>query len=110
MPNDVANPMLAPFLAAADTVAQARPEVDLELARELLAEAAAMLHNGLALDGLDEHDTAAAVEALSVDLVAPDPGAAVRARAEAALAEPGDLHDSEAVWAAYLTAIAILQL
>jgi hypothetical protein len=102
--------MLVPFLAAAETAARARPDVDVELARELLGEAAAMLHNGLALDGLDEHDTAAVVGALSQDLVARDPGAAVRARAEATLTEPGDLHDAEAAWAAYLTAAAILQL
>jgi len=57
MPSELANPMLAPFLAAAEAAAKARPEVDVELARELLAEAATMLHNGLALDGLDEHDT-----------------------------------------------------
>jgi len=110
MSSDVANPMLAPFLAAADTVAKARPEVDVELARELLAEAAKMLHNGLALEGLDEHDTAVVVDALSADLVAVDPGAAVRARAEETLTTPGDLHDAEAAWAAYLTAAAILQL
>lgn len=110
MPSDVANPMLTPFLAAADEVANARPEVDLELARELLAEAATMLHNGLALDGLDEHDSASVIDALSVDLIAPDPGRAVRARAEATLTDPGDLHDAEATWAAYLTAAAILQL
>jgi hypothetical protein len=41
--------------------------VDLELAREVFTEAATLLHNGLALDGLDEHDTAAAVSALCVD-------------------------------------------
>ena len=102
--------MLVPFRAAADAVARARPEVDRELARELLGEAAIMLHNGLALDGLDDHDTAAVVAALSSDLIARDPGAAVRARAEAALAEPGELHDAEAAWAAYLNAVAILQL
>ena len=102
--------MLEPFLAAADAAAHARPEVDLDIARELLAEAAAMLHNGLALDGLDEHDTATVVAGLSQDLVAREPGAAVRARADAALTQPGDLHDGEAAWAAYLTAAAILQI
>jgi len=102
--------MLAPFLAAAEAAAKARPEVDVELARELLAEAATMLHNGLALDGLDEHDTVIVVDALAADLVARDPGTAVRARAEATLTEPGALHDAEAAWAAYLTAASILQL
>ena len=47
---------------------------------------------------------------LCIDLVAPDPGAAVRARSRATLADPGDLHDPEGVSAAYLVAAAILQL
>ena len=44
------------------------------------------------------------------DLVVEDPGPAVRARARAVLADPGDLHDPESVSAAYLVAAAILQL
>jgi hypothetical protein len=50
------------------------------------------------------------VAALCIDLVATDPGAAVRARAEATLEAAEDLHDPEGVSAAYLTAAAILQL
>jgi hypothetical protein len=98
------------LLATAEAVAEARPDVDLALAREVFEEAATLLHNGLALDGLDEHDASAVVAGLCVDLVAPDPGAAVRARAEATLAAPGDLHDPEAVAAAYLISAAILKL
>ena len=64
------------FLATAEAVAKARPEVDLELAREVFLEAATLLHNGLALDGLDEHDASAVVAGLCVDLVAADPGLA----------------------------------
>jgi len=41
------------FLATAEAVAAERPEVDLEMAREVFQEAATLLHNGLALDGLD---------------------------------------------------------
>jgi len=104
------NPLLPTFLAAAEDVAAARPEVDLELAVELMAEAATMLHNGLALEGLDEHDTAAAVSFLGHDLVAPDPAAAVRGRVEAVLAAPGDLHEPEVVSGALLVAAAILKL
>ena len=37
-------------------VARARPEVDPEMAREMFHEAATLLDNGLALDGLDDHD------------------------------------------------------
>src|SRR3954449_7428242 len=98
------------FLATADAVAKARPEVDLEMAREVFHEAATMLHNGLVLDDLDEHDARAVVAGLCVDLVVPDPGVAVRARAQAALDRPGDLHDPEAVSAAYLTTATIFQL
>jgi hypothetical protein len=98
------------LLATAEAVAQARPEVDLEMAREVFHEAATLLDNGLALDGLDGHDASAVVAGLCVDLVAEDPGAAVRTRAPATLEAPADLHDAESVSAAYLVAAAILQL
>jgi hypothetical protein len=91
-------------------VARARPEVDLEVAREVFLEVATRLHNGLALDGLDEHDASAVVAGLCVDLVAEDPGAAVRARSRATLEAPGDLHEPDVVSGAYLVAAAILQL
>jgi hypothetical protein len=110
MPSDDVNPLLEEFLAAADAAARSRPEVDPELARELMAEAAIMLHNGLALDGLDDHDTRAAITALAGDLVAADPEAALRARFQTTLDEPGDLHDPEAVSGAYRVAAAILRL
>lgn len=80
------------------------------MAREVFHEAATLLHNGLVLDGLDEHDASAVVAGLCVDLVAQDPGAAVRARSQTTLEAPGDLHDPEGVSAAYLIAAAILQL
>ena len=110
MPPSTVDPLFEPFLVTAEAVAQERPEVDLELAREVFHEAATLLHNGLALDGLDEHDASAVVAGLCLDLVAHDPGAAIRARSEATLEASGDLHDPEGVWAAYLTAAAILQL
>jgi hypothetical protein len=98
------------FLATAEAVARARPEVDLEVAREVFHEAATLLHDGLALDGLDAHDARAVVAGLCIDLVAGDPGAAVRARSRATSEDPGDLHDPEGVSAAYLVAAAILQI
>ncbi len=110
MPNSTAGPPFDQFLATAEAVAQARPEVDLELAREVFLEAATLLHNGLALDGLDEHDASAVVAGLCRDLVADDPGAAVRARSQETLEAPGDLHDPEGVSAAYLIAAGLLQL
>ena len=109
MPN-ASGPPFDQLLATAEEVAKVRPEVDLEMAREVFQEAATLLHNGLALDGLDDHDAHAVVAGLCIDLVAGDPGAAVRARSRATLEAPGDLHDPESVSNAYLVAASILQL
>ena len=98
------------FLAAAEQAARARPEVDPELAREVMLEAATLLHNGLALDGLDQHDADAVVGGLCSALIAEDPGDAVRARSQSALEETVELHDPKAVSSAYLIAASILQL
>jgi hypothetical protein len=110
MPPGAVGPPFDQFLATAEAVARARPEVDLEMAREVFQEAATLLYNGLALDGLDEHDATAVVAGLCIDLVADEPGAAVRARSRATLEAPGDLHDPDAVSAAYLIAAALFQL
>jgi hydrogenase maturation factor len=98
------------FQAAADRVAASRPGVDLDIARELMGDAAQMLHNSLAIEFIDERDARAVIEALADDLVAEDPGAAVRARAAAVAQDPGALHDPEAAAAAYLTAAQVLRL
>ncbi len=110
MPPSAVDPLFEPFLTTAQAIAQERPEVDPEMAREVFHEAATLLHNGLALDGLDEHDARAVVAGLCLDLVAEDPGAAVRAHSEATMQAPGDLHDPKAVSASYLITAAILQL
>jgi hypothetical protein len=110
MPHSTFDPPFDQFLATAEAVAAARPEVDLEMAREVFHEAATLLYNGLALDGLDEHDASAVVAGLCVDLLAEDPGVAVRARSQASLESPGDLHDPEGVSAAYVVSAALLQL
>ncbi len=99
--------ILDQFLAAADAAAAARPDVDADLARELMAEAATVLHNGLVLDDLDEHDLDLVVAALSTDLTSLDPGAAVRARA-ADVHET--LHDPDRARAAYLVTVQVLGL
>jgi hypothetical protein len=110
MPLGAFGPPFDRFLVTADEVARARPDVDPEMAREVFTEVATLLYNGLALDGLDEHDAAAVVGGLCVDLVASDPGAAVRARARTTLEDPADLHDPAGVSAAYLFSAGILQL
>jgi hypothetical protein len=104
------DPPFDQFLETAEAVIRARPEVDPELAREVFLEAATLLHNGLALDGLDDHDARAVVAGLCIDLVAADPGAAVRARSQALSQDPGDLHDPVAVANVYLIAASIFQL
>jgi hypothetical protein len=103
-------PYVDRFLATAEAAAQARPEVDLDMAREVFLEAATLLHNGLALDGLDDDDAEAVVAGLCADLVAPDPGAAIRARSRAVLDEPDELHEPQAVSASYLIAASNFQL
>lgn len=100
-----------PLMVVADEVAAARPdEVDLETAREIFHETATMLHNGLALDGLDDHDAQAVVAGLCVALVDRDPGAAVRDLARAVLDDPGDLHDPQTVSGSYLVVASILRI
>ncbi|MGY1712210.1 hypothetical protein ACI8AC_22145 [Geodermatophilus sp. SYSU D00758] len=110
MPPSTAGALFDRFLATAEAVAQARPEVDVEVAREALLEAATLLHDGLVLDDLDAHDARAVIAGLCADLVAEDPGARLRARSRAASEDPGDLHDPERVSATYLLAAATLQL
>lgn len=95
------------LLATADEVAASRPEVDPAMVREIFEEAATLLHDGLVLDGLDEHDQRSVVEALCVDLCAPDPGAAIRARADAVRADPGELHDPDEAWSALLATVTL---
>jgi len=102
--------VLEPFLAAADAAAAARDDVDREVARELMGEAAAMLHDSLALDDLDPHDLDVVVAGLAADLVSVDPGAAVRARAAAVADGGAGLHDPAGVQGAYLVALAVLRL
>ena len=110
MQHGTVGPPYDQLLATAEAVATARPEVDLEMAREVFQEVATMLYDGLALDGLDEHDASAVVDGLCVDLVTDDPGSAVRARSRAIVESPGDLHDPEGVSRVYLICAAILKL
>jgi len=110
MSSSPVDPQYDRFLVTAEAVAVARPAVDPEMAREVFLEAATLLHNGLALEGLDRHDADAVVAGLCIDLVVDDPGFAIRARSQAALKAPDDLHDPKGVSTAYLAAAAILQL
>ena len=82
MPSSASGPVYDEFMKAAEAVALARPEVDLEMAREVFQETATLLHDGLARDGLDDHDASVVISGLCFDLVADNPGAAVRARSK----------------------------
>ena len=98
------------FVTTGEQIIRDRPDADPEIVREIFLEVAGTLYNGLAFDGLDDHDTRAVVDGLCQDLVASDPGSAVRARAHAIPANPDGLHDPEAVSAGYLISAAMLQL
>jgi hypothetical protein len=100
----------AEFEAAAVAAAASRPEVDLETARELMAEAAELLHNSLALDSLSASDAAVVVRDLAADLTAPDPGEAVRTRSAVVAADPADLDEPDVVAETYLVCAAVLGL
>jgi hypothetical protein len=110
MPYMPAGPPFDQFAATAEDVVRSRPELDPETVREIFAEVATVLHNGLVLDDLDGHDARAVVAGLCADLVTADPGAAVRARSSAVSGDPGDLHDPDAAAAAYLMAAQVLRL
>ncbi|WP_392543177.1 hypothetical protein [Oryzobacter telluris] len=98
------------LLATGEEVIATRPEVDPEMVREVFLEAATLLNNGLALDGLDEHDAHDVIAGLCVDLVSDDPGTAVRARSRAATEHPDTWHDPQGVSASLLVSATILQL
>jgi hypothetical protein len=110
MPADAVPPPFDQFLVTAEAVVRERPEVDPDMVREIFLEVATRLDDSLALDGLDAHDTAAVVAGLCADLVTEDPGAAIRARAEATLTEHGDLHEPDVVSAAYLVSASVLHV
>lgn len=80
------------------------------MAREVFQEVATLMYNGLALDGLDDHDASSVAAGPCVDLVSDDPGTAVRSRAQATLEASGDLNDPVGASAANLFAAGLMQL
>ena len=98
------------LLATAERVAAERPEVDLDLAREVFEEAATLLYNGLALEGLDDHDAHLVVAGLCDDLVSGDPSAAVRRRPHLGLDDPRQHPPPRGVAPAYAISARVLQL
>jgi hypothetical protein len=98
------------FAATAVAVAAARPRVDSAMVREIFDDAATMLHNGLALDHLDDHDAQIVVSQLCASLTDADPTTALMTRFYAATEEPANLHDPIGVALAYENVLGILQL
>lgn len=98
------------FAATAVAAAQARPQVDPAMIREIFDDAATMLHNGLALDHLDDHDAQIVVPELCAALTDADPTTALMTRFYAATDDPADLHDPIGVALAYENVLGILQL
>ena len=98
------------FSATAVAVAEARPQVDPGMIREIFQDAATMLHNGLALDHLNDHDAQIVVTELCAALSDRDPTAALMTRFYAATEEPEGLDDPIGVALAYENVLGILQL
>jgi hypothetical protein len=98
------------FAATAVAVAKARPQVDPAMIREIFDDAATMLHNGLAIDHLDDHDAQIVVSELCAALTDADPTTALMTRFYAAIEEPATLHDAIGVALAYENVLQILQL
>jgi hypothetical protein len=95
----------------AERVARDRPdEVDPDATREVFFETATLLHNGLVLDGHDELDAHSLVAGLAVDLLASDPGAAIRDRSRRVLETSGVWREPEAASRSLLIAAATLRL
>ncbi|GIL34196.1 hypothetical protein [Phycicoccus sp. DTK01] len=80
------------------------------MAREVFGEAATLLYDGLVLDDLDEHDAGLVVTGLCLDLVSPDPGAALRERARRVGESAGEHHDPESVARCYAICVRLFQL
>ena len=108
MPWSPTDPPYDQLLATAEAAAAARPGVEPGMIREVFMEVVTLLHDGLVLDELDEHDANAVVAALCEDLVTDDPGAAVRARAVAV--PHAEVHDRQAVSWVYERCLSLMQL
>ena len=110
MSTSTADLLFGRFAATATAVVEARPQVDPAMIREIFDDAATMLHNGLALDHLDDHDAQIIVSQLCVALTDADPTTALMTRFYAATEEPENLHDPIGVALAYENVLGILQL
>ena len=110
MASSIADKLFDQFVQTAVAVVQARPDVDPAMVREVFDEAATLLHNGLALDHLDDHDADLVISELCIALTETDVTTALLGRFYAATDEPTGLHDPIGVALAYENVLRILQL
>lgn len=110
MAHSTADLLFDRFAATGAEVAAARPQVDPAMIEEIFGEAATLLHNGLALDHLDDHDAQVVVPELCSALADADPTTALMSRFYAATETPDGLHDPVGVALAYENVLRILQL
>jgi hypothetical protein len=85
------------FGETAVAVTKERPQVDPVMVQDIFNEAATMLHNGLALDHLDDYDADIVIPELCVALADADVTTALLTRFYAATDHPEGLHDPTGV-------------
>ncbi|WP_270888924.1 hypothetical protein [Pedococcus sp. 5OH_020] len=98
------------FGETAVAVGKTRPQVEPAMIHDIFDEAATLLHNGLAMDHLDDHDADIVISELCVALTDADVTTALLTRFYAATDKPEDLHDPTGVAMAYENVLRILQL
>ncbi|GAA2736386.1 hypothetical protein GCM10009867_20960 [Pedococcus aerophilus] len=110
MASSTARTLFDRFDQTAVAVVQARPEADPTMIKEIFEEAATLLHNGIALDHLDDHDADIVIAGLCIALSDADVTTALLTLFYAATDEPDGLHDPAGAALAYENVLRILQL
>ncbi|WP_406832872.1 hypothetical protein ABEG17_08620 [Pedococcus sp. KACC 23699] len=110
MAGSITDKLFDRFDQTAVAVVRERPHVDPAMVREIFDEAATLLHNGLALDHLDDHDADIVISELCLALTETDVTTALLTRFYAATDEATGLRDPTGVALAYENVLRILQL
>ena len=93
MSSSISDKLFDRFAETAVAVTKERPQADPAMVQDIFDEAATLLHNGLALDHLDDHDADIVISELCVALADEDVTAALLTLFYAATDHPEDLHD-----------------
>ena len=110
MSSSIADKLFDGLAQTAVAVVKEHPQADAAMVQKIFDEAATLLHNGLALDHLDDHDADIVISGLCVALAGADVTTALLTRFYAATDQPEDLHDPTGVALAYENVLRILQL